>query len=81
MESKANNLEDNELKEPLKSDSELKQNTDDSQPQKCQCWHKMSLTTKTILILILCGIGLICISFSTCLIGRHVKFCPLPKYR
>ena len=81
MESKENNLEDNELKEPLKSDSEPNQNIDDLQPQKCQCWHKMSLTTKTILILILCGIGLICISFSTCFIGRHVKFCPLPNYR
>ena len=82
MDSKENNLEAHELKVPLNSNSTSKQDIDSQPaPQKCQSWHKLSLTIKTILILILCFIGLTIVSFSTCLIGRHVKFCPLPNYR
>ena len=81
--SKENNFEVHEFKVPVNSNTISKQDSIDSRvaPQKCQFWQKMSPTTKAILILILCGIGLTIVSFSTCLIGRHVKFCPLPNYR
>ena len=81
--SKENSFEVHEFEVPVNSNTISKQDSIDSQvaPQKCQFWQKMSPTTKVILIIILCGIGLTIVSFSTCLIGRHVKFCPLPNYR
>ena len=81
--SKENNFEVHEFKVPVNSNKISKQDSIDSgvAPQKCQFWQKMSPATQAILILILCGIGLTIVSFSTCLIGRHVKFCPLPNYR
>ena len=82
MDTEEKNLEANELKEPLNSDSTSNQDFNSQvAPQKCQCWHKLSPVTKTILILFLCFIGFICISFSTCLGGRDIKTCPLPNYR